>query len=119
MGIEDLDLSKVDQIHILACGTAFLSGLVGKYAIEKHDRIPTNVELASEFRYRQPVVTDRTLTVLVLSLVKLLTLLSALNMSKSRSQTFSVCNVKYSSITRESNGTLLMEAGPEIGVCLD
>ncbi|SMF66784.1 glutamine--fructose-6-phosphate transaminase (isomerizing) [Pseudobacteriovorax antillogorgiicola] len=119
LGITKLDLDKIQDINIVACGTAFIAGLLGKYFIEPLTGLPVNVDLASEFRYRNPHMLDegRTLVIAVSQSGETADTLASLKHAKEAGcQIFSVCNVEYSSIDRISDSTLLMNAGPEIGV---
>jgi len=112
-----LDPLGIDRVVITACGTAFYSGLVGEYLIEKLAKLPAEVEIASEFRYREPVLDDRTLCVVVSQSGETIDTLEALREAKRQgARTLAVLNVKGSSISREANDTLYIHAGPEIGV---
>ena len=107
----------IDRLLILACGTAFHAGLIGKYAIEEWARIPVDVELASEFRYRNPVLTDRTLIVTISQSGETMDTLMALRHAKALgAQTLSICNTIGSTIPRESDCVIYTHAGPEIAV---
>ena len=119
LGINGLDISKIQNINIVACGTAYIAGLLGKYFIEPLTGLPVNVDLASEFRYRKPHMLNkgRTLVIAVSQSGETADTLASIKHAKDAGcQIFSVCNVEYSSIDRESHSTLLMNAGPEIGV---
>ncbi len=119
LGLNTIDLSKVSSIHIIACGTAYYAGMTAKYAMETSLGIPVNVELASEFRYRDPLLQGegRTLVMAISQSGETADTLACLKHAKEKGcQIFSICNVAYSSIHRESHGTILMHAGPEIGV---
>jgi glucosamine--fructose-6-phosphate aminotransferase (isomerizing) len=117
MGLEGIDLSRVTNITMVACGTAHYSCLLGKYFIEPTVGIPVSVELASEFRYRHPWIDKTTLLMAVSQSGETADTLACVKHARERgAQVLSVCNVKMSSIPRESNATLYMEAGPEIGV---
>ena len=106
-----------DRILLLACGTAFHAGLIGKYAIEQWTKIPTDVELASEFRYRNPVLSDRTLVVTISQSGETMDTLMALRHAKSLgARTISICNTQGSTIPRESDAVIYTHAGPEIAV---
>ena len=112
-----LDPSEIDRVVITACGTAYYSGMVGEYLIEKLARIPVDVEIASEFRYREPVLDSRTLCVVVSQSGETIDTLEALREAKRQgARTLAVLNVKGSSISREADDTLYIHAGPEIGV---
>lgn len=117
MGIEKLDLKRVSNIHMVACGTAYYSAVLAKYMIEPTAGIPVNVELASEFRYRDPWLDKNSLVIAVSQSGETADTLACVKHAKERgAQIFSICNVQMSSIPRESDATLYMEAGPEIGV---
>ncbi len=119
LGISSIQLEKVKSIHIVGCGTAYYAGMVAKYFMEPLLNIPVNVELASEFRYRNPLLLDqgRTLVMAISQSGETADTLASLKLAKEKScQIFSICNVAYSSIHRESHGSILMHAGPEIGV---
>ncbi len=110
-------LNKIDRIFIVACGTAYHAGVVGKYVIEKLARIPVEVDLASEFRYRDPMVSSRNLVIIISQSGETLDTLMALKESKKRgARTLSIVNVVGSSIARESDDVLYTWAGPEIAV---
>ena len=116
-GLDQIDLSAVRRIDIIACGTAYYSGMVGRYAFEKLSQLPVNVELASEFRYRHPYLDPGSLVIAVSQSGETMDTLESIKYAKSKGcQTYSICNVPYSSITRECAATLYMDAGPEIGV---
>ncbi len=109
---------KVKAVHIAACGTSFHAGLVASYFIEQICRIPARIEIASEYRYRDPVITPDTLFVTISQSGETADTLAALRNAK-RSQylsTLAICNVAESSMVRESDLVLLTRAGPEIGV---
>ncbi|MFA7197549.1 MAG: glutamine--fructose-6-phosphate transaminase (isomerizing) [Clostridiales bacterium] len=111
------DLERLDRIYIVACGTAYHAGLVGKYAIERLAKIPVEVDVASEFRYRDPFVSDRTLFIAVTQSGETLDTLAALREAKNRgARVLSVVNVVGSSIARESDDVFYTWAGPEIAV---
>lgn len=111
------DLKNIDKIYIVACGTAYHAGVVGKYIIEKLARIPVEVDVASEFRYRDPLVCDRNLVIIISQSGETLDTLFALRESKKRgARILSIVNVVGSSIARESDDLLYTWAGPEIAV---
>ena len=111
------DLEKFNKIFIVACGTAFHAGMVGKYVIERLARIPVEVDIASEFRYRRPLVDEKTLTIVVSQSGETLDTFAALKEAKKNgSRILSVVNVVGSSIARESHDVLYTWAGPEIAV---
>ncbi len=115
--LSDTELNAVERICIIACGTSWHAALVGKFLIEEHCRIPVEVDIASEFRYRNPIVNDKTLMVLISQSGETADTLAALREGKSRgAKNIAICNVVDSSIARESNGVIYTHAGPEIGV---
>jgi glucosamine--fructose-6-phosphate aminotransferase (isomerizing) len=117
LGIDALDLGKITNIAMVACGTAYYSAVLGKYFVEPLCGLPVNVELASEFRYRKPGLDKSTLVIAVSQSGETADTLACIKHAKELGcQTFAVCNVKMSSIPRECRSTLYMEAGPEIGV---
>jgi glucosamine--fructose-6-phosphate aminotransferase (isomerizing) len=112
-----LKFEKFEKIVIIACGTAYNAGLVGKYAIEKWGQIPVDVELASEYRYREPSLDKKTLVIPISQSGETMDTLMALRYAKSKGATiFSVCNTNGSTIGRESDAVLYTHAGPEIAV---
>lgn len=111
------DLKNIDKVYIVACGTAYHAGVVGKYIIEKMAKIPVEVDVASEFRYRDPLVSDRNLVIIISQSGETLDTLAALREAKKRgARILSIVNVVGSSIARESNDLLYTWAGPEIAV---
>jgi glucosamine--fructose-6-phosphate aminotransferase (isomerizing) len=115
--LTDAELTAIERIYIVACGTSWHAALVGKFLIEEHCRIPVEVDIASEFRYRKPIVNDKTLMVLISQSGETADTLAALREGKSRgAKNVAICNVVDSSIARESNGVIYTHAGPEIGV---
>ena len=119
---DDIDITKsylesLNKIFIVACGTAMHAGLVGKAIIEKLCRIPTEVDIASEFRYRDPIIDEKTLCIFVSQSGETADTLAALRLSKSKgAKTLAVSNVIGSTITREADFTIYTHAGPEIAV---
>ncbi|MDQ2732899.1 MAG: glutamine--fructose-6-phosphate transaminase (isomerizing) [Armatimonadota bacterium] len=110
-------LKRIRRICILACGTAFHAGLVGKYIIESMVRIPCDVEAASEFRYRTPIVDEGTLAIIISQSGETIDTLVALREARDRgATTLAITNVVSSSIAREADYTLYTYAGPEIAV---
>jgi glucosamine--fructose-6-phosphate aminotransferase (isomerizing) len=110
-------LSSVNKIYIVACGTAMHAGLTGKNLIEKLCNIPVTVDIASEFRYRDPIIDDKTLCIYISQSGETADTIAALKLAKSKgSKTLAVSNVIGSSITRESDYTIYTHAGPEIAV---
>ena len=118
----DLDISSeylknVNKIFIVACGTAMHAGLVGKVLLEKLCKIPTEVDIASEFRYRDPIIDDKTLCIYVSQSGETADTIAALKLSKAKgAKTLAISNVIGSSITREADYTIYTHAGPEIAV---
>jgi glucosamine--fructose-6-phosphate aminotransferase (isomerizing) len=111
------DLENFERIYIVACGTAYHAGLVGKYAIEKLAKIPVEVDVASEFRYRDPFINDKTLFISVTQSGETLDTLAALREAKERgARILSIVNVVGSSVARESDDVFYTWAGPEIAV---
>lgn len=105
------------QLQVVACGTSYHAGLVGKYWIEELARVPVNVELASEYRYRKPLVSEDTLTLAISQSGETADTLAAVEMSAAEgAKVLSICNVIESSIPRKSHQTLYTHAGPEVGV---
>lgn len=117
MRLSDQDLRDVDKIIIIAAGTSFYAGMVAKYAIEHWCRIPVEVELASEFRYRDPILTSATLVVAISQSGETADTLQAIRHARvQRSKVLAICNTNGSTIPRESDGVIYTHAGPEIGV---
>ncbi len=111
------DLDKINKVYIVACGTAYHAGLVGKFAIEKFAKIPVITDIASEFRYRDPFVDENTLLILVSQSGETADTLASLRYAKARgARILSVTNVVGSSIARESDDVFYTWAGPEISV---
>ena len=114
---EGIDLVGISKVVIIACGTAYHAGLVGKYAIEKWANIPVDVELASEYRYREPSVDANTLIIPLSQSGETMDTLMAMRYARSHgARVFSVCNTNGSTIPRESDAVLYTHAGPEIAV---
>jgi glucosamine--fructose-6-phosphate aminotransferase (isomerizing) len=115
--LTDQDLRDVDKVFIIACGTAYHSGMVAKYAIEHWTRIPCEVELASEFRYRDPVLDRSTLVVAISQSGETMDTLMALRHAKEqKARVLAICNTNGSTIPRESDAVLYTHGGPEIAV---
>ncbi|AOT71410.1 glutamine--fructose-6-phosphate transaminase (isomerizing) [Geosporobacter ferrireducens] len=111
------DLDKINKIYIVACGTAYHAGLVGRYAIEKFAKIPVEVDVASEFRYRDPFVDENTLFIAISQSGETLDTLAALREAKRKgARILSIVNVVGSSVARESDDVFYTWAGPEIAV---
>jgi glucosamine--fructose-6-phosphate aminotransferase (isomerizing) len=117
MAISDATLAAVERVTILACGTSWHAGLVGKFMIEQVARLPVDVDYGSEYRYRGPIVTPRTLAVVITQSGETADTLAALReASRQGASSISICNVMGSMATRETGGTIYTHAGPEIGV---
>jgi glucosamine--fructose-6-phosphate aminotransferase (isomerizing) len=115
--ISEADFKKFTSIKIAACGTSWHAGLAGKYMIEQLARIPVEVDYASEFRYRDPVMDENTLMLVISQSGETADTIAALREAKELgSKVLAICNVFGSMITREADGTVLTHAGPEIGV---
>jgi glucosamine--fructose-6-phosphate aminotransferase (isomerizing) len=115
--ISDDELREIDKIIIVGCGTAHYAGLVAKYAIEHWTRIPCEVELAHEFRYRDPILTRNTLVVAISQSGETAdTLMAIRHAVKQRAKVLAICNTNGSTIPRESDAVIYTHAGPEIGV---
>lgn len=116
-GIDDAIFKDCKRISIVACGTAMHAGMVGKHLIEKKLRIPVHVDCASEFRYKDPIINEETLTIVLSQSGETIDTLEALKLAKNRgSKVLSIVNVKGSTIARESDYVLYTHAGPEIAV---
>ena len=111
------ELRRIDRIVLTACGTSWHSGLVGEYVLEEFARMPTEVEYASELRYRNPPITDRTLVFAITQSGETADTLAAMRECKRKGHpTLAICNVVGSTIAREADGGIYLHAGPEIGV---
>jgi glucosamine--fructose-6-phosphate aminotransferase (isomerizing) len=117
MEISEAQFRSAKKINIIACGTSWHAGLAGKFMIESLARIPVEVDYASEWRYRNPIVDDDTVTLVISQSGETADTIAAQREAKSRgSKTLAICNVVGSMITREAAGTIYTHAGPEIGV---
>ncbi len=117
MKITEAQLADVDRVTILACGTSWHAGLIGKFLIEQLARIPVDVDYGSEYRYRHPIVTPRTLAIVITQSGETADTLAALREAKKDgARSIAICNVVGSMATRETDGTVYTHAGPEIGV---
>lgn len=115
--IDEHDFKAVDKIIVIGCGTASYAGMVAKYAIEHWVRIPVEVELAHEFRYRDPILTPRTLVVAISQSGETMDTLMALRHAREQgSKVLAICNTQGASIPRESDAVLYTHAGPEVAV---
>lgn len=118
-GIKDYadKLKNIDRIIIVACGTSWHAGLVGEYLIEEYARIPVEVEYASEFRYRNPIITEKDIVIAISQSGETADTMAAIEMAKEKGATiFGVCNVVGASIPRITHAGVYTHAGPEIGV---
>jgi len=117
MRLTDDELREIDKITIVACGTAYHAGLLAKYAIEHWSNIPCEVELASEFRYRDPILTRSTLVIAISQSGETMdTLMAVRHAREQQSPVLAICNVNGSSIPRASDAVVYTHAGPEIAV---
>ncbi|MEI2728785.1 MAG: glutamine--fructose-6-phosphate transaminase (isomerizing) [Candidatus Nanopelagicales bacterium] len=117
MTLSDHELREIDKIVIIACGTAYHSGMIAKYAIEHWTRIPTEVELASEFRYRDPILNSRILVIAISQSGETMDTLMAMRYAREQgSKVLAICNTQGSTIPREADAALYTYAGPEIAV---
>jgi len=115
--IGDDALRNIDRIIIIACGTAAYAGMLGRYAIEKWSRLPVEVELSHEFRYRDPILTERTLVVSISQSGETMDTLMAVKFAmESGARVISICNTQGATIPRESHAVIYTHAGPEIAV---
>ncbi|WP_293308004.1 glutamine--fructose-6-phosphate transaminase (isomerizing) [Mycolicibacterium sp.] len=115
--LSDQELREIDKVFIVACGTAYHSGLLAKYAIEHWTRLPVEVELASEFRYRDPVLDRGTLVIAISQSGETADTLEAVRHAKTqKAKVLAICNTNGSQIPREADAVLYTRAGPEIGV---
>ncbi|HSK64916.1 MAG TPA: glutamine--fructose-6-phosphate transaminase (isomerizing), partial [Pyrinomonadaceae bacterium] len=115
--ITEADFKRFSSIKIAACGTSWHAGLAGKYMIEQLARIPVDVDYASEFRYRDPVMDENTLLLVISQSGETADTIAALREAKELgARVLAICNVQGSMIVREADGTILTHAGPEIGV---
>ncbi len=117
MKLSDAQLRKLQRVVILACGTSWHSGLVGKFMLEHLARLPVEVDYGSEYRYRDPIVDEDTLAIVITQSGETADTLAALREARRKgARSLSVCNVVGSMVTRETDGTVYTHAGPEIGV---
>ena len=117
MDISEEEFRTVTSIKIAACGTSWHAGLAGKYMLEKLARVPVDVDYASEFRYRDPVLSPNDLLIVISQSGETADTIAAMREAKAAGcKVLAICNVEGSMITREADGTILTHAGPEIGV---
>ncbi|SHN37748.1 glutamine--fructose-6-phosphate transaminase (isomerizing) [Mucilaginibacter sp. OK098] len=110
-------LKNIDRIIIVACGTSWHAGLVGEYLIEEYARVPVEVEYASEFRYRNPIITEKDLVIAISQSGETADTMAAIELAKEKGATiFGICNVVGASIPRTTHAGVYTHAGPEIGV---
>ena len=116
--LNDLDLSEYEEIHIIGCGSAMYSGMIGKSLLEKYADIPTKVEVASEYRYEKVLYTRKTLVILISQSGETADTIAAMNKVKEREDvdTLAIVNAEYSTIANECDNVLFIKAGPEIAV---
>ena len=115
--LDDQDLRDIDKVFVVACGSAYHSGLLAKYAIEHWTRLPVEVEIASEFRYRDPVLDRDTLVLAISQSGETADTLEAVRHARAqKARVLSICNTNGSQIPRESDAVLYTRAGPEVGV---
>ena len=117
MRLSDQELREIDKVVVVACGTAYHAGLIAKYAIEHWTRLPVEVEVASEFRYRDPILSRTTLVIAISQSGETMDTLMALRHAREQgSRVLAICNVNGSTIPRESDAVLYTYAGPEVAV---
>src|SRR5438309_3688866 len=117
MKVSDAQLAAIDKVTMLACGTSWHAGLVGKFMLERLARVPVEVDYGSEYRYRSPIVAKNTLAVVITQSGETADTLAALREAKhGGAASLAICNVVGSMATRETDGTIYTHAGPEIGV---
>lgn len=117
INLSDRDIKNISNIIVLACGTAYHAGCVGKYLMERFTDIPVTVDLSSEFRYRRPIVNDNSVVIAISQSGETADTLAAVREAKKKgAKILSICNVVGSSLVRISDGVLYTYAGPEIGV---
>ena len=115
--LSDDEIRDIDKVIIIGCGSAYHAGMIAKYGIEHWARLPVEVELASEFRYRDPIITRNTLVIAISQSGETMDTLMALRHAKEqRAKVISICNTHGASIPRESDGVIYTQAGPEIAV---
>jgi glutamine---fructose-6-phosphate transaminase (isomerizing) len=117
MEITEAEFREFTSVKIVACGTSLHAAMAGKYMLEELARIPVEIDYASEFRYRDPIIDEKTLIIAISQSGETADTIAAVRESKEKgAKILSICNVNGSMLTRESNGTVLTHAGPEIGV---
>ncbi|MEO8329944.1 MAG: glutamine--fructose-6-phosphate transaminase (isomerizing), partial [Candidatus Nanopelagicales bacterium] len=117
MRLSDEDIREIDKVIVIACGTAYHAGLIAKHAIEHWTRLPVEVEVASEFRYRDPILTRQTLVIAISQSGETMDTLMAVRHARDQgSRVLAICNVNGSTIPRESDAVVYTYAGPEVAV---
>ncbi len=117
VNLKGADIENIDRIFLVACGTSWHAALVAKYWIEKYARIPVEVDIASEFRYRHLLIDERVMTIAISQSGETADTLAGIRLAKKLgSKVITICNVVGSTMTREADGTVYTHAGPEIGV---
>jgi glucosamine--fructose-6-phosphate aminotransferase (isomerizing) len=117
MRLSQEDLTEIDKVLVIACGTAYHAGMVAKYALEHWSQVPCEVDLASEFRYRDPVVGPRTLVISISQSGETMDTLMAMRYAREKgAKVLAICNTQGSTIPRESDAVLYTHAGPEVAV---
>jgi glucosamine--fructose-6-phosphate aminotransferase (isomerizing) len=115
--LSDDEIRDIDKVIIIGCGSAFHAGMIAKYGIEHWSRLPVEVELASEFRYRDPIITRSTLVIAISQSGETMDTLMALRHAREqRAKVIAICNIHGASIPKESDGVIYTQAGPEIAV---
>jgi glucosamine--fructose-6-phosphate aminotransferase (isomerizing) len=118
LSVQDSELKNINRVLILACGSSYHAGCIAKQIFESYAKIPTEVEIASEFRYRTPIISENTLVLAISQSGETADTLAAVKETKkSNSTVIALCNVKRSSLSRIATSTLWLNAGPEISVC--
>lgn len=117
LGMTDEELYKIKRIIILGCGTSYHAGLLGSYMLEERARIPVQVEISSEFRYKNPIIQDNTLAIAISQSGETADTIAAMRELREKgAKIIGICNVQGSTLAREANASLFLRAGPEIGV---
>src|SRR3990170_2788140 len=117
IGISDDELRELRRIVIVACGTSYHAGLIGRYAIESWSRVPVEMDVASEFRYRDPVIDERDLVIGITQSGETADTLAAMRLAREKgAKVLAITNIMGSQATRDSDGVLYTRAGLEIGV---
>lgn len=118
LNIDEIELQSIERVLILACGTSWHAGYLASYMLENNARIPAQVEISSEFRYKNPVIPPRTLVIAISQSGETADTIAAVRELKAKgSKILAICNVHGSTLSRESDACIYLRAGPEIGVC--